>query len=55
VLALHAQAVGTRVFAEDEWNWKELVPNHSLGWVATKEGDRLVGFVNVIWDGLVHA
>jgi GNAT superfamily N-acetyltransferase len=31
------------------------VTRHSLGWVVAREGDRLVGFVNVIWDGLVHA
>jgi GNAT superfamily N-acetyltransferase len=29
---------------------------HSLGWVVARDdGARLVGFVNVLWDGLVHA
>ena len=28
---------------------------HSLGWVVARDGDALVGFVNVAWDGLVHA
>jgi len=28
---------------------------HSLGWVGAFEGKRLVGFVNVAWDGGVHA
>lgn len=55
VNALHAEAFETRVFDESEWNWKELVGRHSLGWVVARDGDRLVGFVNVLWDGLVHA
>jgi hypothetical protein len=52
---LHAEAFGTRVFDESEWNWVELVRRHSLGWVVARSGERLVGFVNVPWDGLVHA
>jgi GNAT superfamily N-acetyltransferase len=52
---LHAEAFGTRLFDEAQWNWKELVSSHSLGWVVAREGGELVGFVNVIWDGLVHA
>jgi hypothetical protein len=52
---LHAEAFETRVYSEDEWNWNEQVRRHSLGWVIARGGDRLVGFVNVPWDGLVHA
>ena len=53
---LHAEAFGTRVFDEAEWNWRRLTRDHSLGWVVARDdGDRLVGFVNVLWDGLVHA
>jgi GNAT superfamily N-acetyltransferase len=52
---LHAEAFGTRVYSADEWNWVELLNRHSLGWVVAREGDTLVGFVNVLWDGLVHA
>jgi GNAT superfamily N-acetyltransferase len=52
---LHAAAFGTRVFTAEEWNWVELTARHSLGWVVARDGDRLVGFVNVVWDGLVHA
>ena len=55
VNALHAEAFGTRVFSEPEWNWAGLVHRHSLGWVVAREGADLVGFVNVLWDGLVHA
>jgi GNAT superfamily N-acetyltransferase len=52
---LHAEAFGTRVYDELEWDWVELVRRHSLGWAVARAGDRLVGFVNVPWDGLVHA
>jgi len=55
VNALHAEAFNTRVFDESEWNWVELVHRHSLGWVVARDGADLVGFVNVLWDGLVHA
>jgi GNAT superfamily N-acetyltransferase len=55
VNALHAEAFNTRVFDESEWNWVELVHRHSLGWVVARRDPELVGFVNVLWDGLVHA
>jgi GNAT superfamily N-acetyltransferase len=55
VNALHAEAFQTRVFDESEWNWVDLVSRHSLGWVVARDGSDLVGFVNVVWDGLVHA
>ncbi len=55
VNALHAEAFGTQVFSESEWNWIELTGRHSLGWVVARDGDELAGFVNVLWDGLVHA
>jgi GNAT superfamily N-acetyltransferase len=52
---LHAEAFQTRRFTEDEWNWRSLLARHSLGWVTARSNDRLVGFVNVIWDGFAHA
>jgi GNAT superfamily N-acetyltransferase len=56
VNALHAEAFETRLFDESEWNWKVLVEAHSLGWIVARNDDgTLVGFVNVLWDGLVHA
>jgi GNAT superfamily N-acetyltransferase len=55
VHALHAEAFETRLYDESEWNWVELCERHSLGWVVAREGGRLVGFLNVLWDGLVHA
>src|SRR4051794_12963494 len=58
--ALHAEAFGTRMFSADEWNWERLLADHSLGWVTARDGGSpdgtpLVGLVNVVWDGLVHA
>ena len=49
---LHATA-----FDHEPWNdpWNELVGDRSLGWVTARAGDCLVGFTNVVWDGLVHA
>lgn len=35
--------------------WWDEVRRHSLGWVAARSGQRLVGFVNVAWDGGDHA
>ena len=55
VNSLHAEAFKTRVFSDDEWDWEALVSRHSLGWVVAREGDSLVGFVNVVWDGFTHA
>jgi len=52
---LHAEAFDTRVLDESEWDWHELVGVHSLGWVVARDGGALIGFVNVVWDGLVHA
>lgn len=50
--ALHADAFDHQVL-DDRWN--SLVKVHSLGWVTARFDGRLVGFVNIIWDGLVHA
>ncbi len=35
--------------------WWDQVRAHSLGWVTAREGELLVGFVNVAWDGGDHA
>ena len=50
--ALHAEGFEHRVL-EDDW-WGQ-VNRHSLGWVCARQSGRLVGFVNVAWDGGVHA
>ena len=55
VNALHAEAFRTRLSDEAEWNWRRLVAHRSLGWVVARDAGTLVGFVNVVGDGLVHA
>lgn len=49
---LHAEAFEHRVLDDD---WAAQVDGHSLGWVCAYLGSELVGFVNVAWDGGVHA
>ncbi|MEH6414498.1 GNAT family N-acetyltransferase [Pseudomonas sp. CGJS7] len=52
VNALHAQCFDHRPCADDWWTQ---VNRYSLGWVCLRERSRLLGFVNVAWDGGVHA
>jgi ribosomal protein S18 acetylase RimI-like enzyme len=49
---LHAEAFGHRLLPDD---WVGQVERWSLGWVVARDGEALVGFVNVPWDGGVHA
>jgi ribosomal protein S18 acetylase RimI-like enzyme len=49
---LHAEAFGHRVLTDD---WVAQLAGHSLGWVTARDGADLAGFVNVAWDGGVHA
>lgn len=50
--ALHAEGFAHDLLADD---WKAQLHRHSLGWVCAREGDALLGFVNVAWDGATHA
>ncbi len=50
--ALHAEAFEHRVLDD---SWIAQVEGHSFGWVTAHDGPTLVGFVNVAWDGGVHA
>jgi GNAT superfamily N-acetyltransferase len=50
--ALHADGFGHRLLDDD---WQVQVSRHSLGWVCAREDGQLAGFVNVAWDGGVHA
>jgi ribosomal protein S18 acetylase RimI-like enzyme len=50
--ALHAEAFGHRILPID---WVGQARTYSLGWVTARDGGKLVGFVNVAWDGGVHA
>jgi ribosomal protein S18 acetylase RimI-like enzyme len=56
---LHAEGFEHKVLDDD---WRVQLERHSLGWVCAYESgdggegeDSLVGFVNVAWDGAVHA
>ncbi len=55
VNALHAEAFAAPGQDPDGWDWRAQVADHSLGWVLARDGAELIGFVNVPWDGLVHA
>jgi GNAT superfamily N-acetyltransferase len=50
--ALHAEGFDHALIDID---WRAQVEAHSLGWVCAFDADRLVGFVNVAWDGGGHA
>jgi GNAT superfamily N-acetyltransferase len=52
VNALHAEGFDHRVLDDDWWGQ---VTRHSLGWVTARRVGALVGFVNVAWDGSIHA
>ncbi|GAA4913604.1 acetyltransferase (GNAT) family protein [Stackebrandtia albiflava] len=52
VNTLHAAAFGHRVLPAPTM---ARLHRHSLGWVSAHDGDSLVGFVNVAWDGRRHA
>lgn len=50
--ALHAECFEHGLF-DDDW-WAQ-VNRFSLGWVTMRIAGELAGFVNVAWDGGVHA
>lgn len=49
---LHAAAFGETPRLRP---WAQRLTDHSLTWVTAHDGPRLVGFVNVAWDGDQHA
>ncbi len=50
--ALHAEAFAHPILESD---WSSQVATHSLGWVTARDAGELIGFVNVPWDGAIHA
>jgi len=50
--ALHAESFTHPIL---EIDWRGQVSAHSLGWVTAREAGELIGFVNVPWDGGIHA
>ncbi|TFD92126.1 GNAT family N-acetyltransferase [Cryobacterium lactosi] len=49
---LHAEGFDHMHVNDD---WIGILERLSLGWVTARDDQGLVGFVNVIWDGQVHA
>jgi GNAT superfamily N-acetyltransferase len=49
---LHAEGFGGRVCDDD---WLGRVERWSLGWVMARDDQGLAGFVNLAWDGGIHA
>ena len=52
VNALHAEGFD---HPYQDIGWVTQVHRHSLGWVCARLDGELVGFINVAWDGGVHA
>jgi GNAT superfamily N-acetyltransferase len=50
--ALHAEGFA---HPRRDVDWRARLERHSLGWVCAFDAGRLVGFVNVAWDGGAHA
>jgi hypothetical protein len=50
--ALHAEAFNHSTL---EIDWMKQIKTHSLGWVTARHREDLIGFVNVAWDGGIHA
>ncbi|WP_329373401.1 GNAT family N-acetyltransferase [Streptomyces sp. NBC_00669] len=56
--ALHAAGFGhpaAGASGPSGTDWQAQLRRHSLGWVCARDDGDLVGFVNVAWDGGVHA
>jgi GNAT superfamily N-acetyltransferase len=51
--ALHAEAFGADTAAVTPWAAR--LERHALTWIGGFDGERLVGFVQVCWDGGEHA
>jgi N-acetylglutamate synthase-like GNAT family acetyltransferase len=49
---LHAEGFGR---APGDYDWRSQLEGHSLGWATARDDGRLIGFVNVAWDGATHA
>jgi len=51
--ALHDRAFGS--FDVVVQPWSQRLERHSLTWVGAFDGETLIGFVNLCWDGGSHA
>jgi len=50
---VHDAAFGIETKSIDDW--AAALERYSLGWVTARADDRLIGFVNVLTDGITHA
>lgn len=50
-------ALHSRAFAEplSVVAWQQRLARHAVSWVGAFDGDELVGFVQLVWDGGQHA
>ena len=51
--ALHGRAFGNLVHLNTDWARR--LNEHALTWIGAFDNDKLVGFVQVCWDGCSHA
>ena len=51
--ALHARAFGEAARLDTDWSRR--LNQHALTWIGAFDDDKLVGFVQVCWDGGSHA
>ena len=51
--ALHARAFGRDSHPDTDWSRR--LNQHALTWIGAFDNDKLVGFVQVCWDGGSHA
>jgi len=51
--ALHARAFGGATHLDTDWSRR--LNQHALTWIGAFDTDKLVGFVQVSWDGGSHA
>ena len=51
--ALHDRAFGSPPAAVHPW--RQQLERHSLSWLGAFDGDALIGFVQLAWDGGAHA
>ncbi|HEX6682024.1 MAG TPA: GNAT family N-acetyltransferase [Candidatus Limnocylindrales bacterium] len=53
VEVLHANGFGSA--PASSFDWRAQAERHSLGWVCARLSGKLVGWVNIAWDGSSHA
>jgi GNAT superfamily N-acetyltransferase len=52
---LYAEAFEVGVHSDEDWDRSAPIGRYSLGWVVARDGEALIGFANVLWDGALHS